>query len=232
MLLSIETTDKSGTIALFQNSELYSTLDLDPSERSAKTLCPAIRALLGNAGFTPFDINVIAVTTGPGSFTGLRVGIVTAKMFAYAIGAEIVGVDTLETLAFGTFTMFPQTKKVAVAIDAQRGDVVAQIYEFDNESNSLQQVSERQLIKFTNFCNTIREQKIPLASPLLVKQKEKLPTDQSLTDPSCWYPKAVHAGKLALTKNKPDNIFAITPTYSRPPAPCEKQQSETLMKTM
>ncbi|MDR3110992.1 MAG: tRNA (adenosine(37)-N6)-threonylcarbamoyltransferase complex dimerization subunit type 1 TsaB [Planctomycetaceae bacterium] len=222
MLLSIETIDKSGSIAIFQNGELLSALDLASSERSAKTLCPAINAMLNSIGIKPHDINTIAVATGPGSFTGLRVGIVTAKMFAYAVGAEIVGVDTLETLAFGTFTMFPQTKKVAAAIDAQRGDVVAQIYEFDNKNNVPQPSSERQLIKFTDFCNTIREQKIPLASPLLIKQKEKPPADQPITAPSCWQPTAVNVGKLAMTKTEHDNIFAIVPTYSRPPAPCEK----------
>jgi tRNA threonylcarbamoyladenosine biosynthesis protein TsaB len=75
------------------------SLDLDPTWGSAKTLAPAIQKLLAQDGLAPKDLHAIAVVQGPGSFTGLRVGIATAKVMAYALQIPIVAIDTLEVIA-------------------------------------------------------------------------------------------------------------------------------------
>jgi tRNA threonylcarbamoyladenosine biosynthesis protein TsaB len=75
------------------------SLDLDPTWGSAKTLAPAIQKLLAQDGLTPKDLHAIAVVQGPGSFTGLRVGIATAKVMAYALQIPILAIDTLEVIA-------------------------------------------------------------------------------------------------------------------------------------
>ena len=59
---------------------------LDPTRRSAQTLAPAIATLLDAVEWRPADVELVAVATGPGSFTGLRIGVTTAKAFAYAAG--------------------------------------------------------------------------------------------------------------------------------------------------
>ena len=74
-------------------------LALDPARRSARTLAPGIRHLLADAGWTPRDVALVAVSIGPGSFTGLRLGVMTAKAFAYAVGAPVLGIGTLEVIA-------------------------------------------------------------------------------------------------------------------------------------
>ena len=88
----------------------------------ASSLAPGIAAALEKAGLRPGDVHCVAVTRGPGSFTGLRVGVATAKVFAYAVGADVLGLDTLEVIAAAAP---PQVSSLWVAIDAQRGDVVA-----------------------------------------------------------------------------------------------------------
>ena len=78
------------------DANLLAELSLDHTQRSAQSLAPAIEALLTQVGWLPRDVQLVAVSVGPGSFTGLRVGVTTAKVFAYAVGAEVLGIDTLE----------------------------------------------------------------------------------------------------------------------------------------
>jgi tRNA threonylcarbamoyl adenosine modification protein YeaZ len=125
-LLALETSGRSGSIALAKSTESLDglresigsdwslpgrclrnlterleilSLDLDPTWGSAKTLAPAIQKLLAQGGLAPKDLHAIAVVQGPGSFTGLRVGIATAKVMAYALQIPIVAIDTLEVIA-------------------------------------------------------------------------------------------------------------------------------------
>ena len=125
-LLALETSGRSGSIALAKSTESLVelresigsdwslpgrslkilterleilSLDLDPTWGSAKTLAPAIQKLLAQDGLAPKNLHAIAVVQGPGSFTGLRVGIATAKVMAYALQIPIVAIDTLEVIA-------------------------------------------------------------------------------------------------------------------------------------
>ena len=125
-LLALETSGRSGSIALAKSTESLVglresigsdwslpgrclrnlterleilSLNLDPTWGSAKTLAPAIQKLLAQDGLAPKDLHAIAVVQGPGSFTGLRVGIATAKVMAYALQIPILAIDTLEVIA-------------------------------------------------------------------------------------------------------------------------------------
>jgi tRNA threonylcarbamoyladenosine biosynthesis protein TsaB len=98
-ILAIETTDKTGSVAAMADDNLLADLMLDRTQRSAQSLAPAISRLLKQVGWLPADVQLVAVSIGPGSFTGLRVGVTAAKVFAYAVGAEVLGVNTLEAVA-------------------------------------------------------------------------------------------------------------------------------------
>jgi tRNA threonylcarbamoyl adenosine modification protein YeaZ len=87
---------------------------LDAHRRSAQTLAPAIVEMLSSVKVDPSQVRLVATTFGPGSFTGLRVGVTSAKTFAYAVGAEVLGVSTLAAgqasfatrfLGFGTHAL-------------------------------------------------------------------------------------------------------------------------------
>jgi tRNA threonylcarbamoyladenosine biosynthesis protein TsaB len=103
--LAIECSSVGGSVALFQLNDGHATLRLHrqtilPSDQgSVRTLAPAIDELLNAAGLRPDDLKNLSVTVGPGSFTGLRVGLATAKMLAMACRKEIVPVDTLAAIA-------------------------------------------------------------------------------------------------------------------------------------
>lgn len=123
-ILALETTDAQGSVALCVGGEILTSRRLETERRSAQTLAPTIQETLTEFGWAPRDVDAVAVAVGPGSFTGLRVGVATAKMFAWAVGAKIVGVDALEAIAseIGRLPNGEASGTVSVGIDAQRGD--------------------------------------------------------------------------------------------------------------
>ncbi|MBR4833363.1 MAG: tRNA (adenosine(37)-N6)-threonylcarbamoyltransferase complex dimerization subunit type 1 TsaB [Thermoguttaceae bacterium] len=132
-ILALETTDAQGSVALCDGGEILTSRRLDADRRSAQTLAPTIRETLDEFGWAPNDVDAVAVAVGPGSFTGLRVGVSTAKMLAWAVGAKIVGVDALEAIA-SEIERLPngeETGVVSVGIDAQRGDVAVRRFGVD-----------------------------------------------------------------------------------------------------
>lgn len=88
--------------------------------KHGRLLVPTIRGLLDQAGLEPKDLGAVAVGLGPGSFTGLRVGVTAAKVLAFAVGCPVVGLSSLEALARGVPA---EGLRVEVAVDAQRGDL-------------------------------------------------------------------------------------------------------------
>ena len=126
-MLALETTDKTGSVAAMADNNLLAELMLDHTQRSAQSLAPAMSRLLQQVGWQPSDVQGVAVSVGPGSFTGLRVGVTAAKVFAYAVGAEVLGVNTLEAIAANAQSD-AAISRLSVVIDAQRGEVVVQSF--------------------------------------------------------------------------------------------------------
>lgn len=119
--LGIETSGRQGSVALRRDGALLEERDLSrEGQRHARTLVPELRRLLIDQSLAPQDVGTLAVSIGPGSFTGLRVGVVCAKKWAYATGARIVAVDTL--LAVAQQAGDP-VQQVQVVSDAQRNEL-------------------------------------------------------------------------------------------------------------
>ena len=133
ILLAIDTSTQRAALALARPG-LESRVpppDADPgrASRHGRGLIPAISALLAAEGLTVADLGAIAVGLGPGSYTGLRIGLTAAKTLAYAAKKPLVAIDSLEAIARNAPEDAP---KVVVAVDAQRGD--AYLADFARES--------------------------------------------------------------------------------------------------
>ncbi|MFH1998111.1 MAG: tRNA (adenosine(37)-N6)-threonylcarbamoyltransferase complex dimerization subunit type 1 TsaB [Planctomycetota bacterium] len=98
-LLAIETSSRAGSVALMHDAQRIDERALGEDAFQGRTLAPRIDALLKEHRITPDQIGLVAVGLGPGSFTGLRVGIAFARGFAYAVGCDMVGVSSLAALA-------------------------------------------------------------------------------------------------------------------------------------
>ena len=129
-ILALETTELIGGVAAMDGRNLLADFELSRQQRTAQSLAPGVRSLLGQVRWQPSDVELVAVTVGPGSFTGLRIGVTTAKVFAYAAGADILGIDTLETIAAGAPE---QVQAVTAIVDAQRGEAVVRSFVRDED---------------------------------------------------------------------------------------------------
>ncbi len=124
-LLTLQTATPAGSVALTADEQLLGELFLDVRRPHGGWLLAAIEQLLGAAGMAIRDLDGFGVTTGPGSFTGLRVGLATVKGLALATGKPIAGVSTLQTLALqAPHAAMP----VCALLDARKGEVYAGVF--------------------------------------------------------------------------------------------------------
>lgn len=110
-------------MAIASDGNVTHSWRLDPLARSAAALAPAMKELLDQVRQSGQSIDYVAVADGPGSFTGLRIGVTSAKALAYALGCPVVAVDSLACLAAIPWSQRPGASHVAVALNAYRGQV-------------------------------------------------------------------------------------------------------------
>ncbi len=124
-LLAIETATPAQGVALAEDDRLLAELSYEAKGHRGGLLLPAVDQVLKKAGVAARDLDAVAVSVGPGSFTGLRVGLATAKGLALGTGARLVGVSTLEALAEG---YAPRDGTVCALLDAYRGEVYMALF--------------------------------------------------------------------------------------------------------
>lgn len=119
-LLALDTATPRAALALVRDDNRRFLAVSDPAQRHGRSLMVDLRELLRASGVTLSQVKAIAVGLGPGSFTGLRIGVTAAKVLAYTTGCPLFGLDSLELLAWGAPA---DALRVAVLADAQRGEV-------------------------------------------------------------------------------------------------------------
>jgi len=135
LILALDTTTRPGSCALMRNGQMLHEEPGDTAREQAERLPGDLAALLARESVSLGDIDLLAVATGPGSFTGLRVGIATMQGLAMAIGAPLIGVSALDALVHLAMSRQGGAggNPVAAWIDAWRGEVFAAVYEQDRE---------------------------------------------------------------------------------------------------
>jgi tRNA threonylcarbamoyladenosine biosynthesis protein TsaB len=121
-LAAIDTSTALGSVALFEGDVLVAEDAQRVSNAHGESLLPMVSALFARVGWTPASVARWGVGVGPGSFTGVRIAVATAKGIAIATGAELVGVTSLDALALGL-----EAELVASVVGAGRGEVFVQL---------------------------------------------------------------------------------------------------------
>lgn len=127
-LLVLETSGRVGSVALALGAELGEVRRLDESRRHARDLAPAVKQLCESRGWKPRELDGVIVSLGPGSYTGLRVGIISAKALAFATGCAVLGIETFAAIARQAP---PEAQRVDVLADAQQKKVYVQRWRRD-----------------------------------------------------------------------------------------------------
>lgn len=127
-LLAVETSTLAGGVAILEDDRLRGEYVLDVSATHSERLLPAIDRVLADAGWVPGDLQGLAVAVGPGSFTGLRIGLSVVKGLALALGVPVAAVPTLDAMAavlpFATLPICP-------VLDARKGEVYCSLYRWE-----------------------------------------------------------------------------------------------------
>lgn len=129
-VLAVETSTMTSSVALVRHGEVIAERSVKTRRGHASKLLPMIDAVLTDGGIEIAEVDLIAVPIGPGSFTGIRIGISTMKAIAWARSIPMVGVSSLETLAAGTGRA---GQTVVPVLDARKGEVFCAVYTLDEQ---------------------------------------------------------------------------------------------------
>ena len=164
LVLAIDTCDSRGSVALLRDEAVLAVQPHDSNEEYSSWLLPAVNGILKQAGLGAGDVEGYAVAAGPGSFTGVRVGLTTVKAWAEVYDKPVAPVSRLEAIAAEATE---PTKFVAAFANAQRGQVFGAVYE--RESSALRRIGEEMVIAPGKFVETVAQvvgaQKISWVSP-------------------------------------------------------------------
>lgn len=126
-ILAVDTSSRSCSVAVVENNNLLAEIIKEDGETHSRHLMGMIKKVLELSGLVPFDIDCFAVTEGPGSFTGLRIGISSVKGLSAATGKPLTGISTLDALAV---QVSPTPYLLCALIDARKGEVYSARYRY------------------------------------------------------------------------------------------------------
>lgn len=212
-VLAIETVDFTGSLAALDGQQLLQELSLPTEGRSAQTLVPGVQRLLAEVDWRPNQIELVAVATGPGSFTGLRIGVTTAKTLAYAVGSAVMGVNTLEAIAQAVPS---EIERFSAVIDAQRGELF--VADFHREAGGvLAGADTTRVLTRDQFFATLGAGSV-VTGPASRTLQHALPQGVVTVDDALWLPSAAAIGRLALRQflaGQRTSVFELMPVYFR-----------------
>lgn len=224
-LLAVETSGRTASIALFCQGTLERHVALPANERVAVALVPAAKTLLAEANVAPAELAAVAVASGPGSFTGLRIGITATKTLAYATGAKLVGVNTLDALA--TQVPTPEGGNVWAVLDAQRGDVFTAKYD-SAVLDQLGDADRTQLLAGADWLQQLQPGDV-VVGPVAARYAEQIPAGVTIATGTECQPHAQSVGQLGLSLLEcgiSADPFQLVPHYHRLSAAEEKARAQ------
>ncbi len=212
LILALDTATETGSLALVEGERLLMEYSLESAGTYLSRLLPRLAQLFAAAGRDPGDLGAVGVSVGPGNFTGLRIGLATAKTLAWSLGCPLVPVPTLEVLA----AQAPlQPHPIGVVLDAKRGEVFWGLYR--GSADRPQVLAEPIRLPLAELARRL----IPplvltgfLVSPLTLPQE-----GVSLAPPERRHPRAATVARLALSRLEAGLTAApeqLAPTYLRP----------------
>lgn len=165
IILAIDTTAITASVALLENETLIASFDVHNKLTHSEKILPMIDSMLSASGYTFDNVDLVAVSVGPGSFTGVRIGVSTAKGLAYTRRIPVVGVSGLEALAENfRFLSKPELGRVVIApsMDARRNELYNALFEYDG--STLTRITEDRPIS----CEELEQELLKLGIPVYI----------------------------------------------------------------
>ena len=217
IVLGIDTSTPQTSVAIGSDREVLANVSIAGKARQ-ESVTPALQQMLAWSGLDLGRVGGIAVGIGPGLFTGLRVGVETAKTLAQVLNVPIVGITSLDALAFA---VRHTSRQIACVIDARRGEVFAAVYRavpggVVRETDHLvlkpdHLVAELQALPGEVLC-------VGNGAILYRREIEDLGSRVEFASPAVAYPDAAALVELAIprfTREEHDRLFDVVPLYLR-----------------
>jgi tRNA threonylcarbamoyladenosine biosynthesis protein TsaB len=221
-VLAIETSSRIGSIALAQDERVLVEEQFAHGLQHAAQIIPIIDNLCRAQHWAPAEVDHVYVSAGPGSFTGLRIGITLAKTLALATGVKLVAVPSVRVLAENAPA---EVRHVVIVLDAKRDQIFTARFEWDEAGRWL----EREAAKLDSLVNVLARSPRPLhlLGEGIPYHQKFLPSDPQIivTPPELWRPRASVVARIG-SKMAAAGEFVdpdrLTPIYIRRPEAEEK----------
>lgn len=217
LLLAIENSGMCGSAALICPDCCLGEYSLQSRKTHSKRLLPVIRRLMEDAGLSWQDLDGIAVSIGPGSFTGLRIGLSTAKGLAAAASLPLIGISSLKSLA----RQYSHASfRICVMVDARKKEVYCALFQ-PGPGDRVERLTEDMVLSPEKVAEYITEPTLFIGDGVQVYReiiREKLGDQAVIPCPHLSFPRAAAVGSLALsawTEKDFLDISRATPVYIR-----------------
>jgi tRNA threonylcarbamoyladenosine biosynthesis protein TsaB len=212
-LLIIETSGRPGQVALAVGESLLAAVHLEEVRRHARDLAPAVAALLRVQGWKPRDLQGVIVSLGPGSYTGLRVGVISARTLCYAIGCPLLGIETFAAIA----AQAPDNvSRLDVLADAQQDKVYVQLFKRSGEA---WKPTAPLSIRTVDDWLAGRDPEAWVSGPGIDRHVHRLPAGLNLVEPGLRTPQSESLLRIGLARyrmGEQADVWSLEPIYLRP----------------
>jgi tRNA threonylcarbamoyladenosine biosynthesis protein TsaB len=225
-------------VAVASKERLSAELTMQAKLTHSETLMPHIEQVLKMASVAKDKLEGIAVSIGPGSFTGLRIGLAAAKAMAYALDLPLVGVSTLKAFAYH----YPvQGVRLVCLLDAQKGNAYVETYRWEHgKLNVIDEVQVAKIADVVAWCARMEEPVVLLGDAVQKKiaGKVDLPAGVTVAPAHLLMPRAACVAMLGLDElaaGHTDNVMNLEPVYirrSEAEVLWEKRHPEEAQKTL
>jgi tRNA threonylcarbamoyl adenosine modification protein YeaZ len=215
-ILGIDTTTKFLSLCLYEDGKIYE-YNLDLGRKHSTLLIVTIKRVLAALGWQIEEIDYFACGLGPGSFTGIRVGLATIKGLAFSLNKPIIGISTLDLLAKNVKAA--SGAEIIPAIDAKRNLIYCSVYRL--KAQKLKRITPYLLLSEKELLRKIRPQSVLLGDALILYKEKILKSIKgvNMLSKDYWYPQPRNLIALALEKiqeKKFSRALAIKPIYLYP----------------
>jgi len=213
-ILAMDTSSLTATVAVLNEDKLLGEYCISNKLTHSQTILPMLSDLMNNLGMTLNDIDVFSVCVGPGSFTGLRIGMATVKTFSQALSKPIIGVSSLDAIAYNFYNT--EGFVVSPIIDSRRNEVYNALYKDGIK------VTQDRPMHIDELLEELKDEKVVFCGDGVLVQKERI---ESFDNPN-WHiapnhlilPRASSVAFCAYMKainNQFDDPFTLNPVYLR-----------------
>jgi len=217
IILNLETSTSVCSVSVTRNGEVLSCREQLDAKSHAARLVPFIAEALEEAGIKPVELTAIAVSKGPGSYTGLRIGVSTAKGIAYALNIPVIAIDTLYSMATGFLDAHADLKGrgkclLCPMIDARRMEVYTEF--FNTSLNNVVPV-KAEIVDTNSFQSLLEVNEIHFFGDGAMKCKDSI-RNKSAYFYEDFHPSSTYLAKIAfkrLEEGQFENLAYFEPFY-------------------